>query len=163
MVMHAIARVRRSHVVIGAIVGSPTPWRDAWLGARMLAWALALPALKRIVPLPTLVRVMWKSGATSQRDPDREQRIARLAGWFARATNPSNAGACLQRSLLTYRFLSESHADPRLMVAFRKTDAALAGHAWIVVDGQAIGEPAGALDDFLPVVAFGAHGARVPA
>ena len=35
-----------------ACITSPA---DAWLAARMAAWALVLPLLKRVVPLPRLV------------------------------------------------------------------------------------------------------------
>ncbi len=161
--MPVLRRLGRSRVVIAAVAGSPTPWRDGWLAVRMLAWALVLPVLEHVVPLPSLVRLMWRDSRPVPRNRERERLVASLASWFSQGTNLSSAGACLPRSLLAYRFLSELHANPRLMIAFKKTETALAGHAWVAVDGQAIGEPSDALTDFLPVVAFGERGARVVA
>ncbi len=161
--MRFLERVRRCRAVVAAVAASPMPWCDAWLSARMLAWAVVLPVLKRVVPLATLVRAMWKPGRKECRDRAREHRIVLLAILCTRAVCPSNAGACLNRSLLAYRFLSESCADPRLMVAFQKSGAALAGHAWVVVDGQGVGDPPGVRDGFLPIVAFGARGSRIAA
>ena len=161
--MRAIDRLRRSPVLVGWLIASPTPWRDSWLAIRMGAWAVAIPLLKHLLPLPALVRIMWKDARRTQRDRKREQRVVRLADWLSRAANLTTRGPCLTRSLLAYRFLSELDAAPRLMVAFRRSDnRAIAGHAWVVVDGKAIGERPDDLNEFLPAVSFGPRGRVVP-
>ncbi len=129
----------------------------------MAAWALAITFLKHLLPLPALARIMWKNGSGPRPDPERQRRVVRLADYLSRATNFTARGACLPRSLLAYRFLSELHADPSLKIAFRKNDArAIVGHAWVTVDHEAIGEQNADLDQFLPAVSFGPNGRMIP-
>ncbi len=162
--MRGLDRVRRSPVLVRAVAESPTPWADAWLAARMAGWALVLSSLKHIVPVRVLARVMWKKNrhTTSEqsiaRDVIREAQVVRLAGWLSRGTNFTKQGACLQRSLLAYRYLSDLGADPRLMLAFHRSDGALAGHAWVMVDGKAVTESSNEPAPFVPVVSFGPQG-----
>ncbi len=161
--MCAMSRLTRSPMVVAWLIASPTPWRDAWLALRMGAWALAIPLLTRALSLPTLARIMWKNSRSLRHDRERAQRVVRLADWLSRATKLTTGGACLRRSLLAYRYLSELDADPRLVVAFRRTDSrAIVGHAWVVVDGEPIGEGSLPLDEFLPAVSFGPRGRVVP-
>ena len=161
--MRILDRVRRSPLMVRELASSAAPWQDAWLAARMLGWAIVLPALKHVVPVRVLARLMWKKGHGACRNPAREQRVVRLAGLLSRGTNLSSRGACLQQSLLAYRYLSELGADPRLMLAFRKNGDAVAGHACVMVDGQPIEEFPNQPDDFMPVVAFGEGGNTIAA
>ncbi len=161
--MSPLARLLRSPRLIRSVAESRTPGQDAWLALRMFGWAVVLPVLKRIVPIGRLTGMMWKEGRPGRRDPVSEQQVVRLAGWLSRGTNLTKRGACLQQSLLAYRYLSALGANPRLMVAFRRSDRALGGHAWVVVDGLPIGEIETTLADFHPVVSFGERGLREPA
>ncbi len=157
--MRGLGRLRRSPVVFRALAGSRSPWQDTWLALRMAGWAVVLPALKHVVPVGVLARIMWKGeGDAKRRDPVREAQVVRLAGWLSRGTNLTKRGACLQRSLLAYRYLSELGADPRLVLAVGKTDGALRGHAWVIVDGHAVGERAEMPESFVPITSFGARG-----
>ena len=135
-------------------ISSPS---DVRLALRMIAWAFVLPVLKSVLPLPRLVRLVYKRGRSGARGARREQQIATLARWIYRPLTPVDGG-CLQRSLLAYRFLSEADAKPQLLVGMRKEGNAVLGHAWLVVDGQPVGESWAALRGFVPVVAFGAGG-----
>ena len=148
-----IATVRRGLSALRAHVSTPA---DVSLAVRMLGWALLLPALKSLLPLPRLVRLVYRGGRRA-RCEKREQQIASLTRWIHRPLVPRDRG-CLQRSLLAYRFLSEADADPHLFVGVRKEGNIVLGHAWVVVDGQPIGESWAAVRGYVPVIAFGAGG-----
>jgi hypothetical protein len=68
---------------------------------------------------------------------------------------------CLERSLLTYRLLARLNARPELVTGIRRQGGAIAGHAWVMVDGDPIVEPPETLDDFSQVMTFGLDGARL--
>ena len=148
-------RVARGKVrALFANISSPS---DVHLAVRMLAWALVLPALKVMLPLPRLVQFVYKRGRRGARRIEREQQIATLTRWINRPLVPVDGG-CLQRSLLAYRFLSEADAEPQLVVGMRKKGDTVLGHAWVIVDGQPVGESWAALRGFVPVIAFGVGG-----
>lgn len=54
---------------------------------------------------------------------------------------------CLTRSVVLYRLL-KSYDGVVIHFGFRRRDGALEGHAWVTVDGVAVGEPDGALDGY---------------
>jgi hypothetical protein len=116
----------------------------------------ALPLLKRTLPLPRLVRLMWLPPRISERDLAREQRAIRIATRLSRASG----GNCLERSLVLYRYLSRVHADPRLVVGMAKPDVYI-GHVWVTVDGQPLLETPEMLLGYEEVMTFGDHGRRV--
>ena len=120
----------------------------------MGAWSLVLPALKHLVPLPRLVRLMARD-ARGVRSSETERLIERVAGRIYRQRRP---GTCLERSLLAFRYLSGTNADPRLVIGVRRNDRSVIGHAWVLVDGSPLYEPVEALDSFAPVVAFSSDG-----
>lgn len=55
---------------------------------------------------------------------------------------------CLTRSVVLYRLL-EPYDGVAIHFGFRRRDGALEGHAWVTVDGAAVGEPDGALDGYI--------------
>jgi hypothetical protein len=126
--------------------------------ARMVVPYWGLGVLRLLLPLPSLVRFAWRAPSRS-RDAAREQRtvaqLVKLGHIFRRSDRH-----CLQRSLVLYRELSRDGADPHLVVGFRPSPAGLEGHAWIELNGVAVGEP----DDvrtFQRTVEFGARGQRL--
>jgi hypothetical protein len=129
---------------------------DAWLLCRMATWAAVLPLLKHVVRLDTLARLTW-TGRRSNHPCEAEKLVA-LSRLLARPV-AMGKGTCYERGLLAYRFLSQRGADPRLVVAVKNNDGAVTGHAWVTVGGTAIGESE-ALEDFVPVVAYGRGGRR---
>lgn len=131
---------------------------DVWLAVRIATWALFIPLLKSTMPLPRLVRLMYKRGGGGARRVEREERIARFVDWVHRPFVRADEG-CLQRSLLAYRFLSEANAEPRLHVGVQQRSGTVHGHAWISVDGHPVGESAVSLSAFAPVATFGRAGA----
>jgi Transglutaminase-like superfamily len=134
------------------------------LAVRMSSWALALPVLKRIVPLRRLAEVM-RNEARGPRDPLSERQIVALSSLLARRP-PRFRANCLERSLLAYRFLARANADPRLVVGVRSGEQGLLGHAWVTVDGEPIHESVAAISGFSALVEFGPQGdtpeARLP-
>jgi hypothetical protein len=126
----------------------------------MLLWAAVLPLLKRLVPLPRLAHLMWAGGG-GERSPQREQRVAALLMLIYRSGRSDPRDNCLERGLLSYRFLSKANANPRLVVGVSRDDPA-DGHVWVVVDGRATRESEATLSRFVPLFAFGAGGEPVP-
>jgi hypothetical protein len=132
-----------------------------WLALRLLAWRMALPHLKRVVPLAALVRLMWPRRRSVERNRKREQRIAAgVDRVFGRDDRRSKEN-CLERSLLVYRFLAQAGADPQLVWGVRKNDDKLMGHAWVVLDGRPLARPDERLDSFTPITTYGPKGHRV--
>jgi hypothetical protein len=135
---------------------------DALVVARIVPWALVLPVLKYLIPLPALARLMWARPVSNRRDRDRERRVVSLVRAFYRSRALGRDENCLERSLLTYRSLSRLGADPRLVAGLGRKSSRLVGHAWVTVDGEPVGEPAAASEDLARVVVFGPGGATEP-
>ena len=135
-----------------SLVASPA---DSWLAVRTLGWMSVLPVLKRLMPLPRLVRLMWLPARASERHLDGERRTTRVVSRLSRASG----GNCLERSLILYRYLARANADPNLVVGMGKSDEFL-GHVWVIVDGQPLFESPETLRTYAEVVRFGVGGAR---
>ena len=129
----------------------------AWLMARMLAWRLALPALKRALPLPRLVRLAAPSRRRTSVGP--AQVVAASHRLFGERTGESSD--CLERSLLTYRFLGEAGLEPQLVCGLQQADGELIGHAWVVVGGAPLDERPETVAAYPAVLAFDSSGALV--
>lgn len=127
----------------------------------MLVWAAALPVLKRVLPLPTVVKLAARRRPRAGSSRNREEEVTTLARWlYARSSVRDDN--CLERSLLTYRFLAQRGADPLLFIGVRKGEDGVLGHAWVTVNGEPVYEAADELTDYATVVTFGAAGARAP-
>jgi hypothetical protein len=124
----------------GALRSLSSP-RDLWLVIRMAAWAPLLPLLKFLLPLPRLVRLAAAKPRRGDRDEARERRIARLAAVLYRSRGVGMRDNCLERSLVTYRFLGRANARPRLVVGMRAAETDVVGHVWVLVDGNAVHDP----------------------
>jgi hypothetical protein len=127
---------------------------DVWLVTRMLAWRLVLPALKRIVPIDALAGAMSRG-----RGPrPEEDSVVRLTSWIYGSRPLTGGDNCLERSLLLYRYLSQTNPETRLVLGFRNGDRALEGHAWVAVGERAMGADTDELGAYAPVIAFGPEG-----
>ena len=149
----------RARVVRGCI-SSPS---DAWLAIRMAAWRVIVPLLKWLLPLPRLARVMWAGRRRAERDRRREERIVTLAETLCGPHGGRLLDNCLERSLVSYRFLSQAGAEPELAfgVARDRTDP-VRGHAWVRLDGEAVHDSAASLERFEELGAFGREGLLKP-
>jgi hypothetical protein len=123
----------------------------------MLAWLAVLRVLKRRVPLATLAKVMWRKPRARIR-PDHADRIPDLVRRLYRGLRDGQDGICLERSLITYRFLSGAGADPHLVIGIRRGGSVI-GHAWVVVDGEPLFESAASLGEYGSFFSFGRNGA----
>jgi hypothetical protein len=130
--------------------------RDLLLIARLLVWALLVPMLKRLVPLPNLARLMWVDRPSGTPNHERQKRIIRAARLVLRARPLGQDENCLDRSLVLYRFLSMEMLDPRLVVGVRRGPDAVKGHAWVTVDGRPVVEPSVA--EYTPLAVIGPAG-----
>jgi hypothetical protein len=132
---------------------------DSFLLARIGMWALALPILKRVLPLQTLARIMW-SHAKEQRKTSLEQKVATIVRWIYGFVIPK--GACLDRSLILYRYLSGMRIDVRLVTGIKRTEEkGWKGHAWVLVDGKPFEEAEPAVEDFKTLAIFGSDGKQI--
>lgn len=155
------ARVLAHVRALGGAVSSPTA---AWLLVRMLAWSLVLPVLKRALPLPTLVALVHRDARGEQRDPLGEQRVVSLSEWVFRSRPRSSRDNCLERALVTYRYLGRAGAEPTLVVGIARDEGerkGLAGHVWVTVDGTPVHDDAERVAHFAAVVAFSAAGRAI--
>jgi hypothetical protein len=121
---------------------------------------VVLSGAKRLVPLPVLARAMWRD-PRGPRDPRREARDVAAVLTATRWLGMRGRG-CFQRSLLLYRLLSRSGANPRLVIGFRRQGNGVEGHAWVKVDGRPIGDLDAGAAAFTPLASFGRNGDRCP-
>jgi hypothetical protein len=131
---------------------------DALLLARMAAWTLVLPALKYLLPLKRLVRLAAGDDG-GVRAPAREQKIADLVRVLYRSPAAVVRDNCLERSLVTYRYLGRAGARPELVVGMGKDGGDLLGHVWVTVDGEPLYDSPEKLGQFVPIAVFDSSGA----
>jgi hypothetical protein len=134
---------------------------NSWLAARILCWASFVRVAKYVIPLRTLVQIVSPSPCPGSRDLSRERRIALFAEWSSRIVRPRTSGNCLERSLVSYRYLVGAHADPRLVIGFRRGASGVLGHAWVLVDGQPLSDSPAIVAEYQVAMSFNADGRAV--
>ncbi len=133
-------------------------WRRTCTCARLLGLAvlyLLLGIVKHFLPLQRIARWMWRA-PDPRFGPDRARRTIAAIIKVSRIVRADRD--CVQRSLLMYRVLSRSGADPVLVVGFRRSESRVLGHAWILVAGRPVIEPEGEQLGYSPAFAFGPRG-----
>jgi hypothetical protein len=90
----------------------------------------------------------------TERDPALERRIARVARLIYRGRRGTFPNNCLERSLVTYRYLGRAGADPELVVAVRRGAEGVDGHVWVTVGGMSVHEEPAELEPYVPVLRF---------
>ena len=144
--------VRRRVARLRNVVRRPS---DAALFLRMLGRAAALPVLKRRMPLPRLV----ETARPASRTDARPETVIALARWVYRV--PGFRDNCLEKSLLTYRYLPAGEHSYRLMLGVRRNEGDEApGHAWLTIDGAPVHDSREALADLVPILVFDGEGRR---
>lgn len=138
---------------------------DVLLAARVLVWAMVLPAAKHVVPIRDLARLMRLTpGVHAARDAALEERIVTFSRWGARLMRWKGGGNCLERGLIAYRYLGAAGARPTLVVGLGRADrGGIVGHAWVLVDAQPVGDSVSALSEYTPVFAFASDGTLLEA
>ena len=99
MMTSAPSRVSR----VAARFTSPA---DVALAIRIMTWACVLPVLKRVMPIRSLVQLVWRDARLAP-DADRDERVVVFARWACRLVRWRDGGNCLERGLIAYRFLLE--------------------------------------------------------
>ena len=120
---------------------------DAALLARMLAWWIALPLLKRTTPLPRLVRFAQLDPRRTARDPEREEKVAALAEWLFKARprrHSRQLPGAIARHLPFPRTAQRRTRSSSSDSASRRT--ATVGHVWVTVDGRPVHDQQESLD-----------------
>jgi Transglutaminase-like superfamily len=151
-----VKTMRRRIRTLRAAIHDPA---DVWLAMRMAAWAVALPALKHLVPLHVLARWAWPRRRAVVRS-GRTATVVFLAARIYRARPFLRRDNCLERSLLTYRFLAGAGVQPRLVLGAQGSNGEIRGHAWVTVDGIPITDGHEALEQYTQLVEFGERGSR---
>jgi hypothetical protein len=128
-----------------------------FLLVRMALWAGALPLLKVGIPLPRLVRLVSSRRSAGPRDLAREEEVIALARALYRRDRRTR-DKCLERSLVTYRFLASAGAGPWLHVGMRREEKSMSGHVWVTLDGEPVHDSRPLLADLVPVLAFDPRG-----
>jgi hypothetical protein len=134
----------------------------------LVAWvwagAACVRALKYVVPLRMLV-ALARAGVRVRPSAAKTAQLmdAVVRGHLGRWRVPGN---CLERSLVFYRLLLGSGAEPHLVIGMRPREmgaprhAGAHGHVWIVVADVRVGASGDEEPPFMPVVAFDAAGRR---
>jgi hypothetical protein len=123
----------------------------------MLGWAAALPLLKRRMALPKLVEIaVPEVRADADRRPE---TVIAFSRWVYRI--PGFRDNCLEKSLLTYRYLPADGGRYRLVLGVRASEAeGPPGHAWLTIDGVPVHDTSESLADLVPILAFDSAGRR---
>ena len=152
--MKAVAHLRR----LPQLVSTP---QDLGLLARMLGWSLVLPVLKRTLPLPRLVALVQSGTRLDRRDPSQERKLSALSEWVFRSRPRRSRDNCLDRALVTYRYLGRAGANPTMVVGVAKDEASsragVIGHVWVTVDGSPVHDDDERLAGFVTLAVFSAN------
>jgi hypothetical protein len=127
---------------------------------RLLPWYVAFGVLRHVVPLPRLARWAWHA-PSGPRNREFERKVTGRVERLRRILERGR-GDCLQSSLLLYRELSRSGADPTLVVGFRRDQGRMQGHAWVLADGRPVAASQDSIDGFAPTFGFGRSGTLEP-
>ena len=125
--------------------------RTGWLLTRMVAWKVTLALVKHALPLSTLVRLV--DPGPRKRAIDAEE-CARVEWAVRRLGRVLAGGDCLERSLVSYRFLARAGASPVLRIGLDRDAVRTEGHAWVTVDDRPVAETAASLAPYVEVAAF---------
>ncbi len=125
------------------------------LGLKVIATAAVLPLLLRLLPLPTLLR--WLRPRRTGRRPEDHTLLERQVH-VARRVLGSDDGplrhSCLLRSLVLFRSLRRAGYPVVVCFGITRDGESLAGHAWLELDGAAVGENGGVLAGYRPIYRY---------
>ena len=122
------SRLRRLRIV--------RTWGDAWLLARVVVVATLVPVLMRL-PLPKLRGMLEPAAKPLVADPADERRVIGLLNLAFDALRPLLYPTCLTRGVTRYYFLRRAGVDVSLAFGIgRLLTADIAGHCWLVRDGE---------------------------
>lgn len=128
---------------------------DLWLFLRLFCFAAAVPALVRL-RLPTLRALLEPKSAPRMGDSNtsRAKRIIDYVEVAMRVGNPLVRRSCLTRGLTAYHFLRQAGLDVTLAFGIGRVEGTLAGHCWLMRDGEPFLEARDPRPFFVTVYAF---------
>lgn len=123
--------------------------REVWL---LFQAAVLLPAVRLALHFLTVSRVQ-DFGATVIHDPRSPQLSPQATARLVRvaAQRGLYRSKCLDQSLVLRWLLRRQGIDARIVFGARKEDAQMEAHAWVEVDGVAIGDDDGVNHRFSPL------------
>ncbi len=106
-------------------------WR---IGAGMVA--LVIPVMLVVVPLDRLVALLGRHGTRPKPGPP-DRLVASWVDYLMHRLPGPWRHTCLRRSLVLYHLLRRAGRPVELRIGVRRDDqAALAAHAWLMLDGE---------------------------
>ena len=114
--------------------------RNALLFVRIAVFAALVPLLTRLPP-PRLDDLLASHRAHGDLDPDSAHRIVRYVDLVLARGRPIIRPSCLTRGLTLYYFLRRSAADLALCFGVAKLEGKVAGHCWLIRNGEPFLEP----------------------
>lgn len=109
--------------------------RDRLLYLNIFLFAALVPALLRL-KLPKLAPLLEPRTIPHAVDVDRTQKIVRYVDTVLKIRSALIRPGCLTRGLTLYYFLRRAGLDVNLHFGMGKVTDELAGHCWLVKDGE---------------------------
>ncbi len=114
--------------------------RRALLLLRIFAFAALVPLLARLKPR-TLDDLLGSGAAHDELDPDSALRIVTYVEFVLAHGRPVVRPSCITRGLTLYYFLRRGGADVALCFGVGNLAGNVAGHCWLIRNGEAYLEP----------------------
>ena len=113
---------------------------DLLLFLRLFFFAAAVPALMRL-KLPRLETLLTPRQMPPAPEQARVQKIINYTDTVLRVGKPLVRSRCLTRGLTLYYFLKRAGLQVSLWFGVASVEGQLAGHCWLVKDGEPFSEP----------------------
>ena len=146
---------RRRAGVVRQVLAVPNERR---LIVRMVFWRMLVTTLKHAVPIRRVVALAGNAPRGSAPGLPPQERIVELAALVCRPRLLRTSDNCLDRTLVAYRYLLAAGASPSVVIGLGRAEDVVHGHAWLMLDGRALGEGHETLADFTELVRFAADG-----
>ena len=133
---------------------------SAFLFLRVLLFIAVSPLLLR-VKLPRLLAFLEPRAPSKDSDPVKVDRIIRYTDALLPGRGPFPRRSCFRRAVTLYYFLSREGMELGICFGVSPSGESLAGHCWLVRDGEPFLEKGDPLSKFIPMYSFPHH--RQPA
>jgi len=108
--------------------------RDLWWAVQVTGMLLVVPVIKHRLAVPTLVRLFDARPRPGGGGDWR--RLNRIVKGLLRRTHRKDY--CLPYSLILFHFCRKWGHSTRIFIGARKGEDGLAGHAWVLIDGEPV-------------------------
>jgi hypothetical protein len=114
--------------------------RELWLLASSAGLLVILPVLQRVLTLPALVHLFGVRTLPPVLPPLEPGRLLYLIRGLLQQHIGAFRPNCVKHSLVLWHFLRQWGAPVALHFGVAKHGGTLAGHCWVELDGQPLGE-----------------------